>query len=263
MMDAIPYAEKKTTTYENFIAWCPHCGRKNVYNRASDLQEFEPIDFKTVACLHNECSKPFNINGDHINPAHEALLFDCYEHMQSKSYMHTILTLAQAYEVFFGAYARAELLWKPFALENRDDLERVNFLAKELFAKIQRWTFVPMRCFVLWHLATYDEPHKTLDQSESVIQNLVRPSEPEDADLRFKEQKLRQLLLRLKGTNINDLRNEVVHKQAYRPTRQQAEAALDEARNILFPLSHLLNIHDDLSLYVGSRRGRGISRTKE
>jgi hypothetical protein len=39
----IPYSRKMEPTYENLIADCPNCGMRNTFNRASDLQTFEPL----------------------------------------------------------------------------------------------------------------------------------------------------------------------------------------------------------------------------
>ena len=36
----------------------------------------------------------------------------------------------------------------------------------------------------------------------------------------------------------------------YRPKRDEAENALQEARSILFPLTWRLNLHDDVNLYL-------------
>ena len=50
-MNAIPVAERKRTSYENFAAECPWCRRENIFNRASDLKTFEPIAGRDVSCL--------------------------------------------------------------------------------------------------------------------------------------------------------------------------------------------------------------------
>jgi hypothetical protein len=55
------------------------------------------------------------------------------------------------------------------------------------------------------------------------------------------------------ATNIHGLRNSVVHKQAYRPTYEEARRALDEARDILFPLGLRLELRDDPNWYQRRR----------
>jgi hypothetical protein len=49
----------------------------------------------------------------------------------------------------------------------------------------------------------------------------------------------------------NELRNQVVHKNAYRPSREEVEAATEETRGILFPLARYLSIdYDDIHWYI-------------
>src|SRR6266498_3552998 len=125
-MSEVPYAERKRTSYENFVAQCPWCGHESIFDRATDLKELSPIAFRPVSCLSLVCEKPFNINGDSVNSAHEMLVFDRYELLQLKHYMNCILTLAQAYAVFFSLFLRAGLLYKPFAADPDKDIDQLN-----------------------------------------------------------------------------------------------------------------------------------------
>src|SRR4051812_215302 len=85
------------STYENIYADCPHCGHQNIFNRASDLKTFAPIAGQDVACANSDCRRPFRIVSDRINPAHEALLFDCGDTLRLKQYMQCVLAVAQSY----------------------------------------------------------------------------------------------------------------------------------------------------------------------
>lgn len=250
-MSEIPYARKKRTSYENFVAECPWCGNESIFNRATDLKDLSPIDFRTVACLNPECGKPFNINGDSVNSAHETLVFDCYELLQLKHYMNCILTQAQAYEVFFNLFFRVELLYKPFALDPYKDIDRLNSLAEQLAKKVKKHTFAPMRALFLHQVVSASAP-RTLDESEVAIAALDdRPKDPRDIEFdSLSDTELAGILKALKATKINKLRNQVVHKRAYRPTREDAESALEETRSIIFPLTQHLELYDDISWYV-------------
>lgn len=247
----IPYAKKKDSTYENFIAVCPHCGVKNVYNRASDLQTFEPIDFRTVTCLSTACGRPFNINSDRINPAHQMLLFDCYGLIQGKQYMQCVLSVAQAYEIFFSHFLHVQLLYRAFAADGGHDVARFNQLAEQLYDKTYRLTFEPMRRLFL-KLVIEDVAPKSLDEAEMVIANL--PKNPQkvtkEAIDRVSDNQLRGLMLRLHSTGVNKLRNQVVHKHAYRPTAAEAEEAHEEAREILHGLTARLQLGGDVNWYI-------------
>ena len=76
-MDHIPEGKDMKKTYENFTAGCPWCCHQNIFNRASDLKDFAPIDHRDVICF--DCSKPFYLAGDVIDPAYEMMIFDCAE----------------------------------------------------------------------------------------------------------------------------------------------------------------------------------------
>jgi hypothetical protein len=254
-----PYSTDTETTYENFIAVCPVCGHRNVFNRASDLCTFEPIAFKTVVCQNTPCRNKFNINGDLINPAHQALLFDCHDLLSAKQYMHAVLSITQAYEVFFSHYLRIELLYRPYAMEGSDDLPALNLLAEQLYESVQSFTFEPMRRLFL-ALAVQPMRFRSLAESEAWIKTIlssprgVAKVSDEQIDA-LGEPQLRDRLRDLAAVQINGLRNRVVHKDAYRPTRDEAQAALNEAERVLHALTSLLRLDGDAVWYL-SEAGR-------
>lgn len=254
-----PYSTDTEGTYENFIAVCPVCGHRNVFNRASDLCTFEPIAFKTVTCQNPSCRDDFNINGDRINPAHQALLFDCHDLLSGKQYMHAVLSITQAYEVFFSHYLRIELLYRPSATKGSDDLPALNLLAERLYESVQSFTFEPMRRLFL-ALAVRPTRFRSLAKSEAWINTI--PSSPrgiakvpdEQIDA-VGEPELKDRLRDLAAVQINGLRNRVVHKDAYRLTRDEAEAALSDAERVIHGLTSLLRLDGDAVWYL-SQAGR-------
>jgi hypothetical protein len=252
----IPLASNRRASYENFVAECPHCFRESIFNRASDLRTFEPIAGRDVFCLSVGCGKPFRIVGDSVNNRHEMLVYDCYELVERKHYMNCILSLAQAYEVFFSLFFRVELLYKPFGADPNPDLTEMNRLGDELQNKTKEHTFAPMRALFLQHVVNGRSPNN-LAESAGVIAALPdRPGDPRDAAIQgLGDAKLVPLLMALKATEINTLRNRVVHKHAYRPTREEAQSALDETRSILFPLTSHLQLYDDINWYMNSGAG--------
>ena len=247
----IPVAKNKHTSYENFLAECPLCGKENIFNRASDLKTFEPISGLDVSCQNDHCRKPFRIIGDSVNCAHEMLIFDCYELLERKHYMNCLLSLAQAYEVFFSLFLRVELLYKPFATDPNQDLAEFNRLSEALQEKIKHHTFVPMRALFLQHIVARYSP-KNLIESAVIIGDLPdHPAGPKDTAIEgLADAKLVPLLKALKATSIHTLRNHVVHKHAYRPTRDEVEATLEETRSILFPLTRHLQLYDNINWYT-------------
>ena len=249
-MSDIPVVEGKRTTYENFVADCPTCGRESVFNRASDLGTFELIAGRDVSCLESTCGEPFRIVGDSINDAYEMLIYDCYELRDRKHYMSCILNLAQAYELFFGLFFRVELLYKPFAADSSQNLADLNRVAENLDAKIKNYAFARMKALFLQHAVARKSP-KSVAEAATVVAGLpCHPGVPKNADIgALEDPKLVPLLKDIKNTTIDTLRNQVVHKAAYRPTRQEVEEALAEARSILFPLGTYFNLHDETSRY--------------
>ena len=143
-MENIPYAADKETNYENFIAKCPHCHFKNIFNRITDLRETNPIRFKKVNCLNEICRKPFNINGDSVNAAYEMLIYDVYKLKEKKCIPIAYLNLAQSFEIFFSLYLKITLLYRPFAAQ-KEDIEKFNELSSLLFKTIKDFTYAKMR----------------------------------------------------------------------------------------------------------------------
>src|SRR3989304_5727251 len=210
-MEEILYSKKTNPTYENFIAICPYCDFKNIFNRATDLKDSNPIGFKTVKCLSEKCEKSFNINGDLVSPAYQMLIFDCYDLLKEKKYSYCILNLAQAFEVFFSLYLRIKLIYKPFAIQRgKTRGNELNEIIKNL----------------------------TTEPENNLIENIS-------------DKKLEPLLIKLKNSKIHELRNEVVHKYAYRPTLEEVEKAINETREIVLGLSARLDAkYDDINWYL-------------
>jgi hypothetical protein len=250
-MNNIPNARNKRTSYENFVAECPWCGKECIFNRASDLCTFEPITGRDVSCQSVDCGKLFRIGGDSANNPHEMLIFDCYELIGRKHYMNSILSLAQAYEVFFNLYFRVELLYKPYFADDDHELSELNRISKVLTDKIKDHTFTRMRALFLQFIVARKSP-KNLAESETLAAGFPdRPGDPSDAAIEsLGDTTLVMLLKKLKATTIHMRRNDIVHKQAYRPTREDVELALEETRSILFPLTHRLQLYDDINWYM-------------
>ena len=248
MEKTIPTAEPKYTGYENIIVDCPLCGNELVFNRASDLRTFEPTAGTDVSC--EKCKECFWLTNDTVNERHEILIFDCYDLLGRKRYINCILNLCQAYEMFFSLYLRVRLLYIPFGSNSDRDssaLCHLNRLSQNLEEEIKSFSFEKMRSCFLHLIIEFNLP-STLDEAENHIKNLD-PKPPKDAELKSVADNLGNLLIRVKGTKINELRNKVVHKTGYRPTHVETEEALKEARSVLFPLTRRLNVHDDVNWY--------------
>lgn len=251
MADAVPIAEKRRTTYENVIAECPWCGNECIFNRRSDLRTSEPIGGLNTSCLHETCGKPFRLVGDTVNERHEMLIYDCYDLMTRKQYMACILNLAQAYEIFFSLFLRVEILYKPFGANPDHDIAELNRLSDALTDAIREHAFCSMRALFLRHIVE-QRPPATLAESANLIAAMPgRPGNPKDSSIEgLSDRELIPLLKAVKATTIHTLRNRVVHKRAYRPSREEVEESLKEARSVLLPLTYRLDLHDDINWYM-------------
>jgi hypothetical protein len=253
-MEEIPRAKNIRPTYENFIASCPWCGRENIFDRASDLKDFDLIDYCAVTCLFRDCGRPFYLNSDVVNSPYEMLIWDCYELLERKHYAYYILNLAQAFEAFFSQYLRIELLYRPFASDSeRDeqDIKKLNELERALCDKMRPLAFHDMQKLFFCQILRSPHP-SSLREAEGIIRTLPSKDKlvlPPVDHIRnaaiFANKRVPELLVRLMSFNVSNLRNRVVHKSAYRPTLDEVNDELKETRAILFPLGRLLDVRID------------------
>jgi hypothetical protein len=233
-------------TYENFIVDCPSCHRSIIFNRVTDLGTVQPIAHKQVNCLYADCRASFSISGDLANARYEMLLYDCYDLLSEKHYAYCVLNVVQAVEAFVSHFLRVELAIKPFWLEGHHDIRQVNCVITSLFEAIKAYGFRKLRnIFLNWHLRP--PIIRSLDDAEAFLQQLpTMVGDPSDTQLAtLPNQRLATLLLALKASTANELRNAVVHRHRYRPSRAEAENVLKEVRGFLLPLAALLGVTDD------------------
>ena len=241
---AVLYARNVNTNYENFIAECPHCGHENIFNRISDLKTTEPIDCRQVFCMNRSCKRLFKINGDSVNERYEYLLYDCHELLKIKRYMYCILNVCQAYEAFFTVAIQKKLLWDPraqgvFSHDCKNELEIINKLSRILYESMEKFTFKPL-ANIFFDLCLNPQTFTSKQAVEKYIQCLecAAKKNPKDDEIKsYPNRKVSEVLLRLKEIDINELRNRVVHKEGYRPSREEVEKSFKEAQEIIFDLS--------------------------
>lgn len=251
----VPAVKISYANYENVTADCPFCGYKCIFNRASDLRTFEPIGGEDIRCLNEECHRPFRIIGDTVNERHQVLIADCYQLLERKHYIHCIVNLVTAYEMFFSLFLRVKLLYKPFALEgvSRKHRDEVNVLAERLSGKIEKYTFHSMRKLFLSEVISR-QPVTDLCAAKGRICALKVRDTPNYEIKAHRDKRLVPLLMKLKCTDINKMRNKVVHKQAYRPTKDEVERYFEEAKVIVGGLTFHLGLRNDLGWHI--RRSR-------
>lgn len=178
------------------------------------------------------------------------MFWECYELLDGKHYMSCILAVAQTYEMFFATFLRAQLLYKPFVLEDCCYPEIFNASLGKLHAKTMKLTFDDLRNLVLYAVISEITP-TDMKAAQAAIDALpLDPKTPKDTAVNsLRDTDLRANMLRLKGVKVNEIRNRIIHKDAYRPRRDEAVNAHIEAGKVLFWLKEHFNISDDLTWY--------------
>jgi hypothetical protein len=211
---------------------------------------------RTVIC--QACQSPFNINNDAINAAHEMLLSGCFELIERKEYIQCVLSVAQSYEVFFSHFMYVQLIYRAYAHEGSRDLPHLNRLTQQLYDRMHLFTFERMRRLFL-RLVVGTAAPPSLAEAGVAIEHLPNGTKAPPKDVpdplrqdieNMPDEPLRALLLRLLDADVNKLRNRVVHKDAHRPTREEATHAYEEAREILFALTARLRLGYDAYWYI-------------
>lgn len=232
--------------YETVTAECEHCGSVCVFNRLDDVGEPGPYAGRDVTCL--ECGRTFWIYGDIINPAYELLIGSARERFKTKRYMQCIALLAQAWEIFFSAYVFSNYLYRPYFASPTADRgpEPFNTLSSQLFGATRRHTFHPLRNVLVNTVVRGVHP-STLQESGAAIRRIADENfgrDPKEADVEaFPDADTRDLLGRLRGLAVGELRNDVVHQHARRPRRAEVERCLEEEVGLLYRAKHRLPVY--------------------
>jgi hypothetical protein len=219
-------AQIERPDYETITAVCDHCGSRCIFNRVADLGDPGRYSGRNVTCLN--CRKEFWVVGDIINPAYDLFISGANEHFHSKRYMLCVANLAQAWELFFASFASLNYLYHPYSAGMPSAGEQEQFIQlRELLDKaIGKFTFAKLRNVLLNTILKRVHP-ETLQASEVAIPRITTDgfrNEPSDADIEnFPDAKTQDLLNGLKNLRIGELRNNVVHHDAYRPKRTEVE----------------------------------------
>lgn len=221
--------------YENFKALCPYCNHWNIFNRVSDLKTVEPIWTKNVTCQF--CNKEFHIGYDQVGTNYNKLIFQCPELIKQKEYMTTIIILCIAYEMFFQTVLYHYLVDR-FSLQDKKILTELldNSIAKFTFNKLYN-EFIKIVIFV------NNKKNISVACAKCYIENIDGNSVK---DLKtklqlIKNKELKKSLLILfdlnnKQKSINYIRNKVVHKNGYRPTKEEVEKEYKIGRELILKL---------------------------
>ena len=154
--------------------------------------------------------------------------------------------------MFFRLYFELKLIYEPFRKDPdcaSSSLDYMNELYKNLEAKIHGFGFDKMRGGFLRLVVESNPPSEPYEAARYIDD--FTPESPKDSVLKsVTDSTLADYLMRVKRAGINEVRNRVIHKSGYRPSREEAEKEVKEARSVLFPLTWRLNLHDDVNYYI-------------
>lgn len=233
--------------YETATARCEHCGAMCIFSRVDDLKTVGAVSGERVTC--DVCTQQFWINADVINTPYEFLIDDAREHFRIKRYMPAIASLAQAWEVFFAHFAWGRYVYAPFfATDRRDrDVKQLNNLSSRLTTATETFTFAPMRNLLI-HTVAHDLRPPTMPDAFIAIDRIktdgFRNDPPATLYPQVADATTRELLEKTAQLAVGRLRNNVIHKHAYRPTRAEVEPCVTDEINVLRRLKRQVGVQD-------------------
>jgi len=225
--------------YENIYVDCPYCGKANIFNRISDLDNGIPISISyNVEC--QICKQKFNTSGDRIPIAEFRWFIDELPiYIKQKQYRLYILNLCQGVECFFSQAIINKLIDRNPDLRNDTgcvDLEKYNKARKDIYKKT-----VYDLCGKRSKKKTFK--NATFKDLRTIFLRLFEDERKNDnGNLRkLKEDRRKKSFQEIKNTKINTMRNNIVHKQAYRPSLQEVKN-FDSLIDALYYLRNYLDI---------------------
>lgn len=231
--------------YETVTAECPSCQTTSVYSRVSDIGDVGPYAGRDISCL--SCGHDFWISMDRVGPLYQMFIHAAEEHFEQKHYMLTVASLGQAWEVFFLTYARSIFLYRPFfaATSREESIEEFNAVAATLDTAINKFTFSPLRNLLIWTTIKHIRPTTLAESTETIAlivpDRLFERPKPELINS-LSDRELSTSLQQLCRLTIAELRNDVVHKYAFRPSRFKTERCLKEEIEFMYSIKHLFRV---------------------
>ncbi|MBJ6911077.1 hypothetical protein JG661_17405 [Vibrio cholerae] len=237
------------SNYENFYAQCPFCKHSNIFNRRDDLKTFRQISRMQVTCQNSECKLEFEIGNDLINSPSEMLIMDAGRLIDIKSYMLSVIVSVQAVENHISQLLLVELIYKKY--KNSNGLNKLNESIDIYTEKTSKYGFKCQANFLINYMLLDSKPI-TLEDSLKYIsslpdkQNTCKKDAITNCISIYKD-----LATDLYNTEIHKIRNKIAHKQALRPSRNQAEQVLEEASNIIDLSQNIFSVHSiDINSYI-------------
>lgn len=241
--------------YETVTAICEHCGTTCVFSRVDDLKTVDRVSGERVKCL--ACTREFWITCDVIISPYQFLIDDARDQVKIKRYMPAIASLTQAWEVFFAEFAWGKYLYAPFFATDRchRDIKDLNDLSNRLADVTEKFTFFPMRNLLLNTVARGITP-RTVPEAATAIERIKAEglgNDPSPALIaQVSDSKTREVLEQTLQVTVGRLRNDVIHKHAYRPRRTELEPCVTEEIDVLYRLKRRLDVKKFMEHQMGA-----------
>lgn len=234
--------EIKFATFENIIVECPYCFQELIFNRVSELETIMPISDTNLKCKN--CEKEFWASGDFTTSAkYNWFLDDLFFLKKNKKYGLYILALCQACEIFMHEAIINKTLDKN--IDFRDEEGRFIYDYKEIYdefneKKISEISHGSLKDKTKYKKAAFDKLRYLFlnifeDERKNKMPNLKK----------CKGDKRESSFYVLEKTNINFTRNDIVHKNAYRPSFSDIQK-YDDLISSLYWLGIYLDVNDSM-----------------
>jgi hypothetical protein len=245
----------KEATYENIFVDCPYCHKECIFNRVSDLDTIMPISGKDLECEY--CKKIFWALSDRATSAkYRWFLDDLPLLKRNKRYGLYIFALCQSCEIFMHQAIINKLIdTNPvyrdsegyFCGKNKAGADTYNEIYEEFCnKKFNGITNNGLKDKTQYKKSAFDKLRKLFlhifdDARKNELPTLKK----------LKEDRREKCFCVIENTDINKTRNDIAHKDAYRPSFCDVQK-YDELIDSLYWLGTYLGVKDSL-FYVNQR----------
>ena len=240
----------KIKNYENISVDCPYCRRECIFNRISDLKTVMPIAGQDLKCEY--CDRIFWALSDRVTSAkYKWFLDDLPLLKKNKTYGLYIFALCQACEMFMHQAIINKLIdTNPAYRDNEGDFYGNNKVGADAYNEIYQSfcdktiseiTNNGLKDKKIYKKCTFSNLRKLFlhifdDERINELPSLKK----------LKEDKREKYFCVLKNTKINETRNDIVHKYAYRPSFYDVQK-YDELIDCISWMGIYLDVEDSIS----------------
>jgi hypothetical protein len=173
--------------------------------------------------------------------------------------MLAVAALGQAWEAFFAEFVYSTYVWRPFFMSSSISIHRMQRLSERVAKGLRKLSFAKLRSLVANTIIQQIEP-MDLTSAEAEVAKLdtaAIKNMPSQATIdAVADPSARELLSRLVALEVLELRNRVVHHDAYRPTRAEVSRCIDDEIRFLYRLKRYFAIGTPLEHQTGQTRRR-------